>query len=208
MYDCVTFIWKYYIKYMVQCKRKEQVCYQETYQLSWPLDIIRKIKVARQWWAVHLQRMGNIEISSRITDFRLKGRRWGDQNFSGWMMKWKGSCNYNSRTPFLIIRHCMPELSTRYHRHMYSIYLCHYKLKIQLLWRQRMNESDLIELFSQLFVTIMSTATAVTHSSFLLQNKMHSTPLLLLIMLHMSWNHRLLCRHYTRLCGCYLMVYG
>jgi hypothetical protein len=33
---------------MVQCKRKEQAYYQEIYQLSWLLDIIRKIKVARR----------------------------------------------------------------------------------------------------------------------------------------------------------------
>jgi len=31
---------------MVQYKRKKQVYYQEMYQLSWPLDIIRTIKVA------------------------------------------------------------------------------------------------------------------------------------------------------------------
>lgn len=71
----------------------EEACSQEMYQPSWPLDIIRKIKVARQWGAVHLQRMGNSMISSRITDFTLKGRQWGHQNFSGSMMKWKGSYN-------------------------------------------------------------------------------------------------------------------
>ena len=46
-----------------------------------------------------------------------------------------------------------------------------------------MNKSDLIELFSQPFLTIISTAVAVTHSSFLLQNKMLSIPPLLLTML-------------------------
>ena len=49
-----------------------------------------------------------------------------------------------------------------------------------------MKESDLKELFSPLFVTIRSTATAVTHYSVLLLDMMYSVTPLLLTMLHMS----------------------
>jgi len=49
-YDCVTLKGKYYLKYMVQCKRQkngEKGTIQELYKHYWSLEIIRTVEVAQ-----------------------------------------------------------------------------------------------------------------------------------------------------------------
>jgi len=76
-YDSVTLKGKYYLKYMVQCKRNENAekgTIQELYKQSQSLEIIRTVEVAQLCCAGHLKRMGHSETPRSITDFRLEGR--------------------------------------------------------------------------------------------------------------------------------------
>ena len=67
---------KYYVKYVVQCKRKES---EESGTVKNCTSFTGHWMLLEWWkwrgWLGHVQRMGNNEIPRRIMDFRLKGRR-------------------------------------------------------------------------------------------------------------------------------------